>query len=46
MVNETQEDKKSTIGARNYALLRDLMALAKLKNQSFAALSEALKKHF
>ena len=49
--NETPEEKRvavflSSIGGKNYSLLRDLLAPAKLGEKTVEQLSQALKDHF
>ena len=50
IANDTDRDKVpvflSTVGARTYSLLCDLLAPAKLKDQTFQTLAETLKDHF
>ena len=51
VANDTDSDKKvpvflSAVGARTYSLLRDLLAPAKLKDQTFQTLADTLKDHF
>ena len=51
VTNDTNSDKKvpvflSAVGIRTYSLLRDLLAPAKLKDQTFQTLANTLKDHF
>ena len=51
VANDTNSDKKvpvflSAAGVRTYSLLRDLLAPAKLKDQTFQTLADTLKDHF
>ena len=51
VVNDIDSDKKvpvflSTVGARTYSLLCDLLAPVKLNDQTFQMLADTLKDHF